>query len=67
MKLRNRSAEDALAPLLAGASPGERATITSALERLYALTVDARDETLKPKHLGTADQARNRRLRQAQQ
>ena len=63
MKRRNRSAEDAPAPLLAGASPKERAAITSALERLYELAVDFRDETLKPEHVGTSGQPRAERLR----
>ncbi len=63
MKRRNRSAEDALAPLLAGASAKERAAIGTALERLYELAVDARDETLKPEHLGTSGQSPAQRLR----
>ena len=63
MKRRNRSAEDALAPLLARASPKERAAISTALERLYELAVDARDETLKPEHVRTSGQPRAERLR----
>jgi DNA-binding MarR family transcriptional regulator len=60
MKRRNRNARDALVPLLAGASPEERAGITAALQRLYELAVDARDETLGPQHLETARRARTR-------
>ena len=67
MKRRNRSAEDALAPLLAGASAKERTAIVTALERLYALAVDARDETLKPQHLGRSTQPRAPSSRRAQQ
>lgn len=67
MKRRNRSAEDALAPLLAGAAPTERTAITAALQRLYELSVDARDETLKPEHVGTSRQPGAQRPRQAQQ
>jgi DNA-binding MarR family transcriptional regulator len=58
MKRRNQDAQDSLAPLLAGASPKDRATIAAALERLYELAVDARDETLKPEHVGTTGQPR---------
>jgi DNA-binding MarR family transcriptional regulator len=60
MKRRNRNARDALAPLLAGASPEERASIATALQRLYELAVAARDETLKPEHLETSTQPRTR-------
>jgi DNA-binding MarR family transcriptional regulator len=67
MKRRNRNAQDALVPLLVGASPEERASITTALQRLYELAVDARDETLKPQHLGTSSQPGTRRLRRSQQ
>ena len=42
MKRRNRNAQDALAPLLARASPEERASVSVALERFYELAVDAR-------------------------
>lgn len=54
-----------LAPLLAGASPWEQAAITTSLERLYELAVDARDETLKPEHVGTSRRPRARRLRRS--
>jgi DNA-binding MarR family transcriptional regulator len=53
MRRRNLNAQEALAPLLAGASRKERANIIAALERLYELGVDAKDETLRPEHLET--------------
>jgi DNA-binding MarR family transcriptional regulator len=51
MRRRAIGAEDALAPLLSSCSAKERKTVTQALARLYELSVDAADETLKPKHL----------------
>jgi DNA-binding MarR family transcriptional regulator len=63
MKRRNRNARDALAPLLAGAAPEERTSINAALQRLYELAVDARDETLRPQHLEAPEQHRARGLR----
>jgi MarR family 2-MHQ and catechol resistance regulon transcriptional repressor len=65
MRHRNRSADDALAPLLTRASPEERATIMAAFERFYELAVDAQDTTLKPEHVGTAAQPRAQRLRRS--
>jgi DNA-binding MarR family transcriptional regulator len=51
MRRRTRSAQDALAPLLAGCSEQERRAITRALGRLYEVAVDPGDETLKPGHV----------------
>lgn len=65
MKRRSRNAQDALAPLLARASPEERASISIALERFYELAVDAGAETLKPQHLGAFGEPRAERRRQA--
>ena len=56
---RTMNAQEALTPLLTECSPHERRAITDALERLYELAVDARDETLKPRHMGP--QAKTRR------
>jgi DNA-binding MarR family transcriptional regulator len=64
MKRRNRNAQDALAPLLDGASAKDRESISTALQRLYELAVDAKDETLKPQHVGGSNQLRSR-VRQA--
>jgi DNA-binding MarR family transcriptional regulator len=50
---RAMDAQDALAPLLTNCSAADRRAITDALERLYKLAVDASDETLKPRHMGT--------------
>jgi DNA-binding MarR family transcriptional regulator len=50
---RLMSAQDALAPLLTRCSPKDREAITQALERLYELAVDAGDETINPRHMGT--------------
>jgi MarR family 2-MHQ and catechol resistance regulon transcriptional repressor len=65
MRRRNQNAQDSLAPLLAAASPTDRATITAALERLYELAVDARDERLTPEHMGARGQPRGRRVSQS--
>jgi DNA-binding MarR family transcriptional regulator len=51
MRRRTRDANDALAPLLAAASADDRKAITSALERLYELAVDAGDDSLRLEHL----------------
>jgi hypothetical protein len=47
------NAQDALAPLLTKYSAKEQRAITDALKRLHELAVDAGDETLKPRHMGT--------------
>ena len=55
------NAQDALAPLLTKCSTKERRAITDALERLYELAVDPRDETLTPRHMRTAGASTQRR------
>ena len=64
MRRRTQSAQDALAPLLAGCSEQERHALTEALGRLYELAVDQGDETLKPGHLEGRPTGRERRMRQ---
>lgn len=51
LKRRTQNAQDALAPLLAGCPPAEREQITKAIQRLYDLAVDARDDTLAEQHV----------------
>ena len=58
---RAMNAQDALAPLLAQCPIKERRAITDALERLYELAVDAGDETLTPRHMGTTSANTQRR------
>jgi DNA-binding MarR family transcriptional regulator len=58
---RAMNAQDALAPLLIKCSAKERRAITDTLERLYELAVDAGDETLTPRHMGTVTGSTNRR------